>query len=375
MGSAATKTETPVSESPAAAAAPVDPLSDVTRSLGALTLGEPTLQLFESMTEAERIALMEQPQTENEGYVIICRSEGDENYYFYVGVSINVKARCEQHNREVGCAWTKLHKPLPGVVMRFPVTELAEDFQTKILMRRIGLEFVRGGTYNAVELSKAQLKILQSEFDTADNNCFLCHQPGHQSRACPHKVTKVDPSHPKLFKGPRSPYCCGACNQPYHGRANCPELKRLRGEESEDAPTKMVKHCSICKASGHNKKKCPTVTPAAAPVVSTPSKSYSCSNCGESGHNKNKCSQPVVVKVSKVYSCSNCGEPGHNKNKCSQPVVVKASAAYTCSNCGTLGHNRKVCPQPAKLFCERCKRNTHDKSNCKARTQLDGTAL
>lgn len=121
-------------------------------------------------------------------------------------------------------------------------------------------------------------------------------------------------------------------------------------------------HCSLCKASGHNKRTCPSAPTASevrvakklsallppprspkavskpveglqgfakffkepkeffTPAKTTGKQSRLCSNCGNSGHNSRTCGKFSLMQTTKTLvgqrRCGICGENGHNSRTC-----------------------------------------------------------
>jgi len=160
-------------------------------------------------------------------------------------------------------------------------------------------------------------------------------------------------------------------------------------------------HCSLCKASGHNKRTCPTAPPASevraanklAALLPSPrapkavsksleglqdcAKSFKepkeffaaakttskpvrvCSKCGGSGHNSRTCAALSLMETTKALvgqrRCGLCGDNGHNRRSCvlAQPLPLKPTSSHTvnaktCSICGEKGHNSRTCPMKCK---------------------------
>lgn len=169
-------------------------------------------------------------------------------------------------------------------------------------------------------------------------------------------------------------------------------------------------HCSLCKASGHNKRTCPMSPPASevraanklaallpppralkavskpleglqdfaksfkepkeffAPAKTTSKQVRVCSKCGVSGHNSRTCS---IIEEAKALvgqrRCGLCGGNGHNRRSCLwkniRPHLLPTSShtvnAKTCSICGEKGHNSRTCQMKCKPCAENSpKRNT-----------------
>ena len=114
-----------------------------------------------------------------------------ENGFIYVGTTLRPKERLRQHRAGLGAAWTKLHPPLkkqaPAKKLKgcHTMARLAEDFKTKELMLRKGVDKVRGGAYCSLVLSAAELASIERELRHASGACVLCGAADHWAAQCP----------------------------------------------------------------------------------------------------------------------------------------------------------------------------------------------
>lgn len=119
---------------------------------------------------------------ENQIYVIEC--EGGKRY---VGKSNNAVERFEQHKSGRGSEWTKKYKPLKLIEIRQMTSEHDENNITKDLMKKYGINNVRGGSYCQVSLPDASKKALELELLGNSDACFKCGKSGHFARNCPNE--------------------------------------------------------------------------------------------------------------------------------------------------------------------------------------------
>lgn len=70
-----------------------------------------------------------------------------EDNKYYVGFTENLSQRMEQHFTGEGAMWTKKYKPIKVIEIVPQTNEWQEDFTTLVMMRKYGVENVRGGSW------------------------------------------------------------------------------------------------------------------------------------------------------------------------------------------------------------------------------------
>jgi len=154
--------------------------------------------IFKELSEKSAKFLLGQPSTASTAvqslalatphewiYVIAC-----EHSCFYVGrTRKNPTERFEEHRRGQGSQWTKLHKPLSFHVPPRPPrmihdVGLEEDVETKYWMKRMGVPFVRGGSYAQPELSREHENVLMRELCHDAEVCIRCGRSDHYVATC-----------------------------------------------------------------------------------------------------------------------------------------------------------------------------------------------
>jgi predicted GIY-YIG superfamily endonuclease len=103
---------------------------------------------------------------------------------YYVGKSVNVQERFEQHSRGEGAAWTRRHKPLRILRVIENVSPFDEDKFTKEYMSLHGIENVRGGSYVECVLPEEKVRSIKAELWAAMDRCTRCGKGGHYVADC-----------------------------------------------------------------------------------------------------------------------------------------------------------------------------------------------
>lgn len=151
---------------------------------------------------------------------------------WYVGTTGNLEVRFQKHQQQTACEWTRCHHVV-GLFSQEPCSSpLLEDFKTKELMRKYGIDRVRGGSYCQVKLNLRQWKTLNEEFRTADNRCFNCGLEGHFANACPLKLKSKKPKSSR----PKKPRCCSRCGRNSHDIRTCHAHTHFDGTSLEGVP-------------------------------------------------------------------------------------------------------------------------------------------
>ncbi len=106
---------------------------------------------------------------------------------YYVGKSADVAKRFEQHKAGTGSAWTKTHRPVKLLETRAITSPYDETNVTKDLMKKYGVDKVRGGAYTAVDMPEEQEDAIRHELRAAHDTCYKCGKAGHFANRCTRK--------------------------------------------------------------------------------------------------------------------------------------------------------------------------------------------
>jgi predicted GIY-YIG superfamily endonuclease len=103
---------------------------------------------------------------------------------YYVGKTIDITRRIEEHISGKGSEWTKKYPFIRLLHAETTNDIFDEDKTTKKLMLEKGIQNVRGGTYCKLSLSDQETLFLNRELRGALNICQGCGKEGHFIKNC-----------------------------------------------------------------------------------------------------------------------------------------------------------------------------------------------
>jgi len=114
-------------------------------------------------------------------FIYILELEGGK---YYIGKTSNPEFRINQHFNKDGSMWTRKYRPIRLYSLIPDCDNFDEDKYTKIYMKKFGINNVRGGSYSQIELREEVYRLLQKEFNQAEDKCFYCGLHGHTINNC-----------------------------------------------------------------------------------------------------------------------------------------------------------------------------------------------
>jgi predicted GIY-YIG superfamily endonuclease len=170
---------------------------------------------------------------------------------YYVGKSADVAQRFKQHLSGRGSAWTNVYKPMSIMETR-PLTSIHDETNvTKDLMKKYGIDNVRGGAYTAVDMTDDQEDMIRHEMRSSTDACYKCGRKGHFANRCPNgeeddeificgdcdgefKTKRSFEAHKCHASSPSKPGSCYRCGRPGHYSPECYAKRHVKGYYLDD---------------------------------------------------------------------------------------------------------------------------------------------
>jgi predicted GIY-YIG superfamily endonuclease len=170
---------------------------------------------------------------------------------YYVGKSDDPDTRYLAHKNGNGAVWTKIHKPVKIIEIRELRGEHDETNTTKDLMKKYGVDNVRGGAYTQSVLDDATKAVLEREMLGNADRCYTCGQAGHFANRCHSK--KTEETEEELHWG------CDHCEKTFTSMPRALAHERRCTENPDNfvrAPKKKTGACYRCGRTSHYSPDC-----------------------------------------------------------------------------------------------------------------------
>jgi predicted GIY-YIG superfamily endonuclease len=159
---------------------------------------------------------------------------------YYVGKSSDPDSRYLQHKKGNGASWTKKYKPVKLLDTKVLTGEHDETNLTKDLMKKYGIENVRGGSYTTIELDEATKSVLEREIRGNTDKCFKCGDSGHFAKGCYYcdrtfttqygcRVHERSCKNQVVYESPKKSGTCYRCGRSGHYSPDCYARSHVEG--------------------------------------------------------------------------------------------------------------------------------------------------
>jgi hypothetical protein len=130
---------------------------------------------------------------------------------YYAGKSSDPDSRYLQHKNGNGAEWTKKYKPIMPAIQEIPITSKHDETNITIdLMKKYGIDNVRGGPWASVVLTEDEKFLIQKQIHSESDECYGCGQSDHFVKECPSKVQRSNT------------FQCYGCQETGHFIKDCP---------------------------------------------------------------------------------------------------------------------------------------------------------
>jgi len=175
-------------------------------------------------------------------YILEC-----EDNKWYVGKSADVAKRFKQHTGGKGSEWTREYAPIRIAETRPITSPYDETNVTKELMKKYGIDNVRGGAHASLELSEEVEDVIRHELRAANDTCYKCGRKGHFANRCSARQKEEE----VVWK-------CDTCDREFDTKFGCTVHERscLKRQSVSHSETSKQGTCYRCGRPGHYSPDC-----------------------------------------------------------------------------------------------------------------------
>jgi hypothetical protein len=138
---------------------------------------------------------------------------------YYAGKSSEPDRRFLEHKYGTASEWTKQYKPIMPAIQEIPITSEHDETNITIdLMKKYGIDNVRGGPWTSVVLTKDEKSFIQKQIHSESDECYGCGQTDHFVKECPSKVQRSNTLQ------------CFGCQETGHFVKDCPSKLQIKEE-------------------------------------------------------------------------------------------------------------------------------------------------
>jgi predicted GIY-YIG superfamily endonuclease len=213
-----------------------------------------------------------------------------ENDKYYVGKTNNLELRLKNHFKNNGSLWTKRYKPQEILEIINNCDEFDEDKYTIKMMKKHGIDNVRGGSFCKFILSNDNINTIKQMIIFNSDKCYICEKEDHFGNKCPYRKRKIENEVEKNIVA-----------------------KKRKIDDKEEMKEEMKENCIRCYRIGHNINNCYAKKYKNGKYIKDSiheedqDKIKNMNNNEESDENKRK-----KIKL----CCNNCGKNDHKTNNC-----------------------------------------------------------
>ncbi len=122
--------------------------------------------------------------TNQMSFIVYILELADSHYYVGRTNITNLSKRIAAHKKGKGSSWTSLHKFIRVKSVHNTDNIFMEDYATKRLMLKHGINKVRGGAYSMITLPDFQIRALRYELRSCAQLCYKCGSNTHFVSRC-----------------------------------------------------------------------------------------------------------------------------------------------------------------------------------------------